>query len=48
MLIYNWKFRPFNASLAGRHLSHKLAAEYGIGGRLGWQSAFTPEYSVEP
>lgn len=27
-------------SLADRHLSHRLAAKYGTGGRLGWQSAF--------
>lgn len=27
-------------SLAGRHLSHRVAAEYGTGGRFGWQSAF--------
>ena len=26
-------------SLAGRHLSHRVAAEYGTGGRFGWQSA---------
>ena len=26
-------------SLADRHLSHRLAAKYGTGGRLGWQSA---------
>ena len=26
-------------SLAGRQLSHGVAAEYGTGGRLGWQSA---------
>lgn len=26
-------------SLAGRQLSHRVAAEYGTGGRLGWQSA---------
>ena len=25
--------------LAGRQLSHRVAAEYGTGGRLGWQSA---------
>ena len=28
-------------SLADRHLSHRLAAKYGTGGRLGWQSAYT-------
>ena len=38
-LYYNWKFWPFNVSLAGRQLSHGVAAEYGTGGRLGWQSA---------
>ena len=38
-LYYNWKFWPFNVSLAGRQLSHRVAAEYGTGGRLGWQSA---------
>ena len=27
-------------SLADRHLSHRLAAKYGTGGRIGWQSAF--------
>lgn len=26
-------------SLADRHLSHRLAAKYGTGDRLGWQSA---------
>ena len=26
-------------SLADRHLSHRMAAKYGTGGRLGWQSA---------
>ena len=26
-------------SLDGRHLSHRVAAEYGTGGRFGWQSA---------
>ena len=26
-------------SLADRHLSHRVAAEYGTGGRFGWQSA---------
>ena len=25
--------------MADRHLSHRLAAKYGTGGRLGWQSA---------
>ena len=39
-LYYNWKFWPFNVSLAGRQLSHRVAAEYGTGGRLGWQSAY--------
>ena len=38
-LYYNWKFWPLNVSLADRHLSHRLAAKYGTGGRLGWQSA---------
>ena len=38
-LSYNWKSWPFNVSLAGRQLSHRVAAEYGTGGRLGWQSA---------
>ena len=33
------KFWPLNVSLADRHLSHRLAAKYGTGGRLGWQSA---------
>ena len=27
-------------SLADRHLSHRVAAEYGTGGRFGWQSAY--------
>ena len=27
--------------MADRHLSHRLAAKYGTGGRLGWQSALT-------
>lgn len=42
-LYYNWKFWPLNVSLADRHLSHRLAAKYGTGGRLGWQSAYTTD-----
>ena len=45
-LYYNWKFWPFNVSLAGRQLSHRVAAEYGTGGRLGWQSAIGESVSV--
>lgn len=30
-------------SLDGRHLSHRVAAEYGTGGRFGWQSAGAPQ-----
>ena len=37
--IITGNFWPFNVSLAGRQLSHGVAAEYGTGGRLGWQSA---------
>lgn len=33
-------------SLADRHLSHRLAAKYGTGGRLGWQSAAHEEAGV--
>ena len=35
-------------SLADRHLSHRLAAKYGTGGRLGWQSATLSVGSVVP
>ena len=34
-------------SLADRHLSHRLAAKYGTGGRLGWQSAALNEHAEE-
>ena len=40
------KFWPLNVSLADRHLSHRLAAKYGTGGRLGWQSAILHETSI--
>lgn len=33
-------------SLAGRHLSHRVAAEYGTGGRFGWQSASRDKRSL--
>lgn len=35
-------------SLGDRHLSHRVAAEYGTGGRFGWQSAMRGEvYCIE-
>ncbi|HJB29423.1 MAG TPA: hypothetical protein IAA06_11600, partial [Candidatus Blautia faecavium] len=46
-LYYNWKFWPLNVSLADRHLSHRLAAKYGTGGRLGWQSANAFDYAID-
>ena len=33
-------------SLADRHLSSRVAAEYGTGGRFGWQSAIIQQSVV--
>ena len=33
-------------SLAGRQLSHRVAAEYSTGGRLGWQSAAVKQWKI--
>lgn len=33
--------------MGDRHLSHRVAAEYGTGGRFGWQSAYAEKYSPE-